>query len=67
MQSSLTRMALHAISRMETRKYSLPPSDNSNLNEDAGEISDSSSTDSIPVASSIKCVICLEKFQEGQV
>ena len=60
-------MALHAISRMETRKYAMPTIDSSNLSEDAGELSESSSTDSLNSPSSIKCVICLEKFQEGQV
>lgn len=64
-ESSLTRMALHAISRMETRKY-LPPSESSILSEDAGELSDTSSTGSLRPAPSMKCVICLEKFQEGQ-
>lgn len=67
-QSSLTRMALHALSRMETRKYCSGSTDSSSTREDNGNLSDAESTLSTQSeATNSKCVICLEKFKDGQV
>lgn len=67
-QSSLTRMALHALSRMETRKYHSGSSDSLSTREENGNTSDTESTLSVhSEGRNSKCVICLEKFKEGQV
>lgn len=66
-ESSLTRMALHALSRMETRKYHSQTADTSSSKEENVDLSDAESTlstQSEPTNS--KCVICLEKFKDGQ-
>ena len=65
-QTSLTRMALHALSRMETRKYQ---SDTCSLNRSRlDEESLANSTVSLnKPEQAAKCVICLEKFKNGQV
>lgn len=66
-ESSLTRMALHALSRMETRKYHSGSSDSPSTKEDNGNLSDAESTLSAQTeATNSKCVICLEKFKDGQ-
>ncbi|KAL9980243.1 hypothetical protein ACROYT_G008802 [Oculina patagonica] len=66
-ESSLTRMALHALSRMETRKYHSGSSDSSSTREENGNISDTESTLSTQSdGHNSKCVICLEKFKDGQ-
>lgn len=66
-ESSLTRMALHALSRMETRKYHRDSSESSRTKEDNGNFSDAESTMSTQSDTiSSKCVICLEKFEDGQ-
>ncbi|KAJ7387472.1 E3 ubiquitin-protein ligase znrf3 [Desmophyllum pertusum] len=66
-ESSLTRMALHALSRMETRKYQSGSSDSSSTREENGNISDTESTLSTQSDGiNSKCVICLEKFKDGQ-
>lgn len=67
-KSSLTRMALHALSRMETRKYHSGSSDSPSTKEDNGNLSDAESTLSAQTeATNSMCVICLEKFKDGQV
>ena len=61
-------MALHALSRMETRKYHSQTADTSSSKEENVDLSDAESTlstQSEPTNS--KCVICLEKFKDGQV
>ena len=61
-------MALHALSRMETRKYHVESSDLSSTREENGNISDTESTLSAQSdGTNSKCVICLEKFKDGQV
>lgn len=66
-ESSLTRMALHALSRMETRKYHSGSSDSLSAREESGNTSDNESTLSVQSEGpNSKCVICLEKFKEGQ-
>lgn len=66
-ESSLTRMALHALSRMETRKYNSGSSDSLHTREDSSNISDAESTMSAQSEeTNSKCVICLEKFKDGQ-
>ena len=61
-------MALHALSRMETRKYHSEAMDSSSSREDNKNLSDAESTLSTQLEStSSKCVICLEKFKNGQV
>lgn len=66
-ESSLTRMALHALSRMETRKYHSGSSDSLSTREENGNTSDTESTLSVhSEGRNSKCVICLEKFKEGQ-
>lgn len=61
-------MALHALSRMETRKYHVESSDSSSTREENGNISDTESTLSAQSdGTNSKCVICLEKFKDGQV
>ena len=61
-------MALHALSRMETRKYHSESSDSSSTKEDNSNLSDAESTLSMQSeAANSKCVICLEKFKDGQV
>ena len=68
LQSSLTRMALHALSRMETRKYHRDSSESSRTKEDNDNLSDAESTMSTQSDTrNSKCVICLEKFEDGQV
>ncbi|XP_070572383.1 E3 ubiquitin-protein ligase ZNRF3-like [Ptychodera flava] len=57
-QTSLTRLAAFAISKMETRKYRKPERSHrrsSNINDSWSLNSDSS-----------MCAICLEEFQEGE-
>lgn len=61
-------MALHALSRMETRKYHSGSSDSLSTREENGNTSDTESTLSVhSEGRNSKCVICLEKFKEGQV
>ena len=61
-------MALHALSRMETRKYHVESSDSSSTREENGNVSDTESTLSAQSdGTNSKCVICLEKFKDGQV
>ena len=61
-------MALHALSRMETRKYQSGSSESSSKREENGNISDTESTLSTQSdGTNSKCVICLEKFKDGQV
>jgi hypothetical protein len=58
-------MALHALSRMETRKYQ---SDTCSLDRSRLEESLADSTTSLnKTEQTSKCVICLEKFKNGQV
>ena len=67
-QSSLTRMALHALSRMETRKFQSVSQDSVNPTEGNDNVSDTESMLSMKTeATGSKCVICLEKFKDGQV
>ena len=57
-------MALHALSRMETRKF------HSNSMECVTSPEEGAETSSNPPQEedrSAKCVICLEKFKDGQV
>ncbi|XP_029198272.1 E3 ubiquitin-protein ligase ZNRF3-like [Acropora muricata] len=66
-ESSLTRMALHALSRMETRKYHSETMESSSSSEENRNLSDAESTLSTQLESTnAKCVICLEKFKNGQ-
>ena len=61
-------MALHALSRMETRKYHVESSDSPSTQEENGNVSDTESTLSAQSdGTNSKCVICLEKFKDGQV
>ncbi|XP_001624061.3 E3 ubiquitin-protein ligase ZNRF3 [Nematostella vectensis] len=66
-ESSLTRMALHALSRMETRQYesSLANSERSSHIEEDG-LSETASLASHVTEKNPKCVICLEGFKNGQ-
>ena len=61
-------MALHALSRMETRKYHSETTESSSSSEENRNLSDAESTLSTQLESTnAKCVICLEKFKNGQV
>ena len=53
---------------METRKYHRDSSESSHTKEDNGNFSDAESTMSTQSDTiGSKCVICLEKFEDGQV
>ncbi|KAK3710886.1 hypothetical protein QZH41_014870 [Actinostola sp. cb2023] len=64
-ETSLTRMALHALSRMETRKYQ---SDMCSLDRSSFDVESliNSTTTLNSTEKTSKCIICLEKFKNGQ-
>ena len=66
-QSSLTRMALHALSRMETRKFHSTSMECAINPEETSDTNDNASTTCQTEDIAAKCVICLEKFKDGQV
>ena len=66
-QSSLTRMALHALSRMETRKFHSTTMECAINPEETSDTNDNASTTCQTEDIAAKCVICLEKFKDGQV
>jgi len=67
-QTSLTRMALQAISRMETRKYTKELSRGSSPGTGSHQSLDSVySCSRWPYYDIRSCAICLEEFTEGQV
>lgn len=66
-QTSLTRMALHALSRMETRKYQSDTCSLDRSSIDGGSLANSTTTLNECPDKTSKCIICLEKFKNGQV
>ena len=67
-QTSLTRMALQAISHMETRKYTNDLSRRSYPGTESHQSFDSLySCNRWPYYDIKSCAICLEEFTEGQV